>query len=123
VFSDPRQMQAAMRKLGISTENLDATEVIIKCRDKTLRIRSPDVVKMKVQGQEMYQISGKSEALTGEAATTAEAAAESQVSFSDEDIEIVVSQTGASREASINALAECDGAPAEAIVHLLSKKK
>jgi nascent polypeptide-associated complex subunit alpha len=116
-------MQAAMRKLGISTENLDATEVLIKCRDKTLRIRSPEVVKMKIQGQEMYQVSGKSEALTGEAAATAEVAAGAPASFSDEDIEIVISQTGASREAAINALTECDGAPAEAIVYLLSKKK
>jgi nascent polypeptide-associated complex subunit alpha len=116
-------MQAMMRKLGISTENLDATEVLIKCRDRTLRVKSPEVVKMKVQGQEMYQISGRTEVLTGEAATTAEAAAEAPASFSDEDIEIVMSQTGASREGAVKALTECDGAPAEAIVHLLSKKK
>jgi len=121
VFSDPRQMQAMMKKLGISTENLDATEVLIKCRDGTLRIRSPEVVKMKVQGQEMYQISGKSEMLTGEVAAKAET--EAPASFSDEDIEIVMAQTGASRESAIKALAECDGAPAEAIVSLLSKKR
>jgi len=121
VFSDPKQMQAMMRKLGISTENLDATEVLIKCRDRTLRVKSPEVVKMKVQGQEMYQVSGRTEILTGEAATTAEA--EAPASFSDEDIEIVMSQTGASREGAVKALTECDGAPAEAIVHLLSKKK
>lgn len=123
VFSDPRQMQAMMKKLGISTENLDATEVIIKCRDRTLRVRSPEVVRMKVQGQEMYQVSGKTETLTGETAAKAETMAEVPAPFSDEDIEIVMAQTGASRDSAIKALAECDGAPAEAIVHLLSKKK
>jgi len=117
MFSDPRQLQAAMRKLGISTENIDAIEVVIRCRDRTLRITSPEVIKMKVQGQEVYQIAGRSEVTSGESA-----AGDEGPSFSEEDVKIVISQTGASREDAIRALKECDGAPAEAIVHLLSKK-
>lgn len=119
---DPRQMQAMMRKLGISSERIDASEVIIRTPGRTLVIRSPDVVMMQVQGQEMYQVSGRAETLTGDVEVDSAATGSVDASFSDEDVEIVMSQTGASRERAVEALRACGGAPAEAIVHILSRK-
>ena len=38
----------------------------------------------------------------------------------EEDIQLIMDQTGASREAAIQALKDCDGQPAEAIIKLMS---
>ena len=38
---NPRKMQAMMRKMGIAQQEIDATEVIIKCPDKEIVITEP----------------------------------------------------------------------------------
>ena len=40
--------------------------------------------------------------------------------FSDEDIELVMSQAGCERDAAVKALSESNGEPAEAIIKLIS---
>ena len=55
---DPKKMQAMMRQLGIAQEELDAKRVIIETDDKKIIIDNPSVIKIKMQGQENFQVSG-----------------------------------------------------------------
>jgi nascent polypeptide-associated complex subunit alpha len=121
---DPRSMKKQLQRMGISSEELDAVEVIIKGPKKSYRIKDPGVMRMVVQGQEMFQISGKSEEISLEVAELSSTSGETGVpSFSEEDIELVVSQAKVTREVAVRALMEHEGAPAEAIVALMSRKR
>lgn len=112
---NPRQMKQAMKKMGISNANIDAYEVIIRCKDKDIVITNPDVNAMTMQGSTSYQISGDvSERAPGEAIT-------SGPSFPEEDIELVISQTQCDRAKAIEALDACDGQPAEAILKIMTE--
>jgi len=113
---NPRQMKQAMKKMGIrNTELKDVTEIIIRMPNEELVFSYPEVTVMEVQGSKTYQISGEPESRpvgsvdesTGEVIPA-------------EDIELVMSQTGCDKETAINALRECNGQPAEAIVMIVS---
>jgi nascent polypeptide-associated complex subunit alpha len=121
---DPRAMKKQLQRMGITSEEIDAVEVIIKGPRKSLRIKDPGVMRMVVQGQEMFQISGKSEEISLEVAeVSASSGGIGMPSFSEEDIELVMGQAKVSREVAVRALMDNDGAPAEAIVALMSKMK
>ena len=104
---DPRKMAQAMKKMGIQQVELDATEVIIKLKDKELVIPQPKVSKVKMMGQETYQIQGE--------AFEREKTVETEVK--KEDIQAIVEQTGVSEEQAEAALKE-KGDLAEAILSL-----
>ncbi len=102
---NPRQMEKMMRQLGMNTVPIDAEEVIIKKRDGgEIIIRDPEVSKIKVMGNETFQISG-----------TAEERESSK--FTEEDIKMVSEQAGVSPEEAAKALEEF-GDIAEAILRL-----
>lgn len=111
---NPRQMQKQMRSMGISQTPVDdAVEVIIRCKSKDIVISSPSVTIVTMQGTKTFQILGE----------VSERAPGSEVSgpvFADEDIEIVMSQTGCDRDTALKALEETDGQPAEAIIKIIS---
>ena len=111
---NPRQMQKAMKQMGISNEVIKgATEVVIRLPDKEIVISNPMINVMTMKGQKSYQIDGESfERPLGSQA--AEAAA-----FPEDDIEIVMGQVGCDRDKAIEALEACDGNIAEAIVKLM----
>lgn len=132
---NPKNMQAMMKRLGIKTEEIDATEVIIKAKDKEIVISSPEVVKTIIQKNILFQISGKIEERAlreteeasvqikkDESASSASGVEETdeEISISDEDIKIVMSQTGKGAEESKKALIEAKGNIAEAIINLTS---
>lgn len=52
-------MEKIARKMGMQMENVPATEVIIKTDEKDIVIKNPQVSKIKMQGQETFQISGE----------------------------------------------------------------
>ncbi len=56
---NPKKMQEAMKQMGIAQEDIPTKKVIIEKSDgnKTI-INNPSVVKIKMQGQESFQISG-----------------------------------------------------------------
>ncbi len=105
---NPREMQKAMKKLGITQEDIEATEVIIKTPDKTLIIRNPTVAKVNMMGQESLQVTGEIEELE----------LSQEVSISDEDVQTVVEQTGASEEDAKAAIEKHNGDLAQAIIEL-----
>ena len=47
-----------MRQMGMSQEELDAIQVIIKTSDKELVFNAPNVQKVTMQGQTTFQIMG-----------------------------------------------------------------
>ncbi len=101
---NPKKMQAAMKQLGMSQEEIPASRVIIEKSDNNkIIIENPSVVKLKIQGQESFQISGEVK--------------EEQI-ISEEDIKTVVEKTNASKEEARKALENAGGDLAEAILKL-----
>ena len=106
---DPKKMKGMMSQHGIKQEEIDASEVIIKCPDRNLVINQPSVIKMIMQGQEMFQITGDVEEQTAE---------KQQYVPSSEDIETVAKKAGVSEKKAKEALINADGDLAKAIIGL-----
>jgi nascent polypeptide-associated complex subunit alpha len=102
---NPAKMQGMMKKMGISQTQLPVKKVIFEMGDGNLVIEDPSVIKIMMQGQESYQVTG-------------EASEESSESFSDEDVSMVMSQTDKSKEEVTSALEKSEGDIAEAIIAL-----
>jgi nascent polypeptide-associated complex subunit alpha len=105
---NPRQMQQMMRKMGIQQVDIPAKEVIIRTEDKELIFHNPSVAKVNMMGQETYQIVGEPE----------EREHSSAAEISQDDIDTVVEQTGASEDEAREAIEEAGGDLAEAIIKL-----
>lgn len=94
-----------MKQLGMSQEDVPASRVIIEKTDDTrIIINNPSVTKIKMQGQETFQISGEIEET-------------SEPKFTDEDIKTIVEKTSCSPEQAKETL-EKTGDIAEAILEL-----
>ena len=108
---NPRMMKKLQKQLKNSTEDIDATEVIIRTKDKEIYFNNPSVTSMNMMGQQSYQIVGEPQerGLDGGEETA----------IPEEDIELVASQAGVSHEKAKEALKECGGEPAEAIIKLM----
>lgn len=79
---NPKKMQAMMKQLGISQEEIDASKVIIeKNSGDKIVINNPSIQKITMQGQESFQISGEINEEKGEL-------------FTQEDIQTVMEKTG-----------------------------
>ena len=103
---NPRQMQQAMKRMGIQQTEIDAIEVIIRTPDKDLVIENPQVSKVNMMGQQTFQIVGD---ITERAR---------KVEINDDDIKTVMDQTGASEDQAKAAIEETSGDLAEAILKL-----
>ena len=108
---NPRQMKMAMKRLGITQEELeDVEEVIIKTASKDIVVRNAAVTAMDVQGQKTFQVMGDVSEVEKEGGGP---------KIPEEDIQLVASQANVSEEEAKAALQECDGNPAEAIIKLM----
>jgi len=95
-----------MKQMGIAQEEIPSSEVIIKKEDKSkIIIKNPSVVKIKMQGQETFQISGDVQEET------------SPPLFSEEDIKTIVEKTNCTEEQAKSSL-ERTGDLAETILEL-----
>jgi nascent polypeptide-associated complex subunit alpha len=103
---DPKQMQGMLKKMGISQEDVDASRVIIEKTDgNKIIIDNPSIQKIKMQGQETFQIAG-------------DISEESQeIGISEDDIKTVMEKTGVSKKKAEETL-EKTGDLAEAILEL-----
>jgi nascent polypeptide-associated complex subunit alpha len=111
---NPRQMKQMMQKMGIQQKDLEAEEVIIRCKDKNIIISNPSVQKVNMMGQMSYQISGEE---TEEEVTTEE----EKVEISDDDVSTVSEQAKVSSEDARKALEDTNGNIAEAILLLAAE--
>ena len=105
---NPRDMQRAMKKLGIKQEEIEANEVIIKTNDKEIIIQNPQVSKVNMMGQETFQIVGQVE----------EHPISSELEINEDDIKTVMEQTGATEEKAKEAIEKNDGDLAKTIMSL-----
>lgn len=104
-----KQMQRSMKQMGMDMKDIKGvTEVIIKFKTKELVISNPKVNLMNFMGQDTYQISGK----------TKERETEVELIIPDDDVDLVATQTGVSKEEAHKALEETNGDLAEAIMRL-----
>ena len=107
---NPRKMQQMMKRMGVKQVDIPATEVIIKTEDKEIVITEPSVAKVNMMGQETFQVNGNVQ----------ERAISSEPEISEDDVQTVVDQTGASEENAKKALEESSGDLAAAILALKS---
>jgi len=106
----PREMQKAMKRLGIKQEEIDAEIVIIKTQDKDIVIKNPHVSKVNMMGQETFQITGD--------ITESET---KSIEINEDDIATVMEQTNCTKEQALEALEESNGNLAEAILKIQNK--
>lgn len=103
---DPKKMQAMMKQMGINQVDIPSSKVTIEKEDGgKIVINEPSVVKIKVQGQESFQITGS----ISEESSAPE--------ISEDDIKTVMEKTGSSRAKAKTALEET-GDLADAIMQL-----
>lgn len=76
-----------MKQMGIAQEEISASKVIIEKKDGgKLIIEEPSVIKIKMQGQVSFQITGE------------EKEESEEVEVSEDDINTIVEKTGCSKE-------------------------
>ncbi len=93
-----------MKQMGIAQEEINASRVIIEKTDNTrIIIENPSVTKIKMQGQESFQITGD--------------ISEQENVISKEDIKTVIEKTGVSEKKAKETL-EKTGDLAETILEL-----
>jgi len=102
----PQDMAKALKRMGIASTDLSVVEVIFRCEDKDIVIQQPQVTKVNMMGQETYQVVGK--AIDKPRA----------ISISQEDVDTVVAQTGASAQDARSAIEKHHGDLAAAILDL-----
>lgn len=103
---NPKKMQAVMKQMGISQNEIPASKVTIEKTDgSNIVINNPSVTKMTIQGQDMFQVQGEAQEETPE------------VGVSEEDVKIVMGKTGKSEQEAKEAL-EKTGDLTEAIMQL-----
>jgi alpha-NAC-related protein len=105
---NPRQLEKMARQMGIQSVPIDAKEVVIITKENKIVISNPDVAKVKMMGQETFQVSG------------GEVSEEPIRHFTEDDIKMIMTQTGAHEDEAVAALEETDDI-AEAIVKLKKK--
>jgi len=111
-----RQIERAMKKMGIRPEDIPADEVIIrKTGSREIVISNPQVTKINMGGQETFQIAGD--------VSEREGPGNEEAGDSKEDLKVVMERTGASEDDARAALEETEGDLAQAIMKLKTKRK
>lgn len=100
---NPKQMQRMMEQMGMKSEEIKASRVVIEKEGSQIIINEPQIIHISMKGESSFQISGKVE----EKSLTKE-----------EDVKLVMEKTAASKEKAEQALSECKGDIAEAIMKL-----
>src|SRR3989337_832475 len=118
---NPREAKRMMQRMGMSMDQIeDVEQVIIRSRSKDIVIDQPEVAIMQMGGQKIFQVAGGTvtEKAPGTVAPSGGATVKPVVS--EEDARLVADQTGKSVEEARQALEECEGDLAKAILLLQS---
>ena len=110
-----RRMMEAMKRLGITQKEVDATEVIIKTPEKLIVIKQPQVVKVNLMGQETFQVVG---IIEEKSLNDFNEDSNDEFNPSKEDIKIIMEKTGVSEEEAIRVLKKNKGDIAASIIEL-----
>ena len=110
---NPRQMKQMMKKLGMNVDELpDVQEIIIKTSSQDYVFKNAEVTVIDIQGQQTFQIVGTPEVVAKDSTGGTSGIPQG-------DVELVAQQANVSMEEARQALEECDGNPAEAIMKLM----
>ncbi|MBI3052301.1 nascent polypeptide-associated complex protein [Candidatus Woesearchaeota archaeon] len=104
---DDKAVKAAMRRMGIRSEDIPASEVIIRSAGKDIVISSPSVTKVNMMGQDTFQVVGN---------------VVERSSVSEDDVQLVSSQAGVTGDVARKALDASGGDIAAAIISLKDRK-
>jgi alpha-NAC-related protein len=107
---DPKKMAAMMKQMGIKQEEISASRVIIEQDDGKIIINNPSVLKVNMQGNVNFQISGDIEEQKD--------AEESSEEKLKSDIKTIVEQTGVSEDVAAIELEKNEGDIAATIISL-----
>ena len=136
-----RQMRRRMQQKGVDgMEPIEAYRVIIQTEDEDLVIDDPQVIKVKQQGMEVFQVIGSAKKQptssynAGQIDENFETSADSEeiqeefdddsdlnVEITEQDIQLVSMQTGVTPKEAERALKETNGDLARAIINLKTK--
>ena len=145
---NPREVRRLLKRFGIQDLNLEevsnVTKVIIYLGDgSTIEINKPVVARMRIQGLSIYQVQANDSDVKvvkpqptlpqprssliiqqpqQQATSTPVTETAKQYEPSEDDIKLVMEETGCTREEAIKALRETNGDIAEAIVRIQSLK-
>jgi nascent polypeptide-associated complex subunit alpha len=101
---NPKQMGKLMAQMGIKSEEVEAERVVIEKRDgSSIVITDPAVTRIEMKGRASFQVAGN-------------VGVEESGKKEEGDAEIIVKETGCSKEKAEKALEESDGDLAEAIL-------
>jgi len=107
---DPKKMQAMMKQMGIKQEEISANRVIIEQDDGKIIINNPSILKVNMQGNVNFQVSGDIEEQKD--------IEESSEEKLKEDIKTIVEQTGVSEDIVAIELEKNEGDIAATIISL-----
>jgi len=104
-----REMRRMLDKMGLDMTTMDnVEEVIIKTDKKELFLVKPQVIEMKGKDSTIFQI----------VASDIEEKQREVPSFKEEDIILVMQQASVSKDKAVQAMTECKGDMAQAILSL-----
>ena len=117
---NPREAKRMMKRMGMSMDTIeDVKQVIIRTGLKDIVIDEPEVAILNMSGQKMFQVAGGTVTEKAPGTDIANEPAKS-ATVSEEDARLVADQTSKSVEEAKNALIECEGDLAKAILLLQS---
>ncbi len=109
---DPKAIKSMMNRMGMKSEDIDAIKVIIECTDKNIVILNPEVMKIEMQGNTSFQISGN----------VSETGKSVEIEISNDDINLIAEKTGISdRDKIVEELKKNNGDVALTIINLTQK--
>lgn len=119
--TNPKDLEKILKRMGIKLEEIDAAYVEIRLKNgEIIRINNPTVTLMKMPNKtQLYQIQAAESAV--QKAAPQPPAQPSEYQPSEEDITLLVEQTGAPREEVIKALKETKGDLVQAAMKLMKK--
>jgi len=111
---NPKKMQAVMKQMGISQQEIPANRVIIEKQDGNIIIENPSVTKINMQGQTNFQISGDVSEEDRDTESTKPLAEDN----TEQDIKIIMEKVGCLEQEARMALEKANNDLTEAILSL-----
>lgn len=97
-----QDMSKMMKQMGMDMDEIDADKVTVEVGDKKQVFKNPNLSKIEAQGQEIFQLQGEYE---------------EEETVNEDDVELVMEKTDASREEAIEALEDSEDV-ADAVMSL-----
>ena len=101
-MNDPKKIQKMMKKMNMNLTQIEAEKVVIHKKDGKTIIMDPEIMVVDMMGRDVYQISGTVH----------------EQSVTDEDVDMVMEQTGKDKDTVVAKLEELNNDLARAIKEL-----